>query len=105
MHDSRMSNNKQMIDMTNSTDFEYGNIPPLKNPLSVEGSLHNKKKKKKQLQSGHTEDMLLMNLRMKMSTQEAQSRKAMKPMQTHVYGFNDSIGDLRNNGQKLIFDP
>jgi len=44
-----MSNNKQMIDMTNSTDFEYGNIPALKNPLSVEGSIHNKKKKKKQL--------------------------------------------------------
>jgi len=36
-----------MIDMTNSTDFEYGNIPALKNPLSVEGSVHNKKKKKK----------------------------------------------------------
>lgn len=47
IQDSRMSNTKQLIDMTNSTDFEYGNVPALKNPLSLEGSVHNKKKKKK----------------------------------------------------------
>lgn len=62
-----MSNN-QYVDITQSTEFEYSNIPALKNPLSIEYSI-NRKKKKKQFQNGHTEDMLLMNLRMKMSTQ------------------------------------
>jgi hypothetical protein len=40
-----MSRNKY-VDMTQSTDFEYANIPPLKNPLSIESSITRKKKKR-----------------------------------------------------------
>jgi len=32
-----MSNNN--MNMTYSTEYEYGNIPALKNPLSIEGSV------------------------------------------------------------------
>lgn len=48
--------------------------------------------------------MLLMNLRMNMHTQEYKQRAgivgarfAPSPVMAHAYGYNDSIGELRNH--------
>jgi hypothetical protein len=77
----------------------------MKNPLKIESG-KKKLRKKPQHIYGQADDMLIMNLRMKIQTQGGQSRTTVRPVAAHQYGYNDSSGDLRQNiGQKLIFDP
>ena len=52
--------------------------------------------------TGLADDMFLMNLRMQMSTQGGTKNSNFPqytvgmPLMTHTYGYNDSIGDMRN---------